>query len=236
MAGKRLEVLYKEGKLSTKKILIVSTISVALMALVDGVLNPGFGTKSLIKVLLFMVVPLTVGGFTKNKESISLFRPSEKKAIGITILLGSVVYMAIIGVYLLVSPYMDLGEIRINLQNDLGVNRDNFLFVAVYISFVNSLLEEFFFRGYLFLGLLKRTNRWKAYTLSAFLFALYHVAIIGGWFSPPLFILAMTGLFVGAIIFNFLNEKNENILNSWIVHMMANLAINTVGLSMFGII
>lgn len=219
-----------------KKILIISIISIALMALVDGVLNPGFGTKSLIKIMLFLVVPLITSGFIKNKEITSLLKPSGKKSMGITILLGFVVYMGIIGVYLLVSPYMDLEEIRINLQNDLGVNRDNFLLVAVYISFINSLLEEFFFRGYLFLGLLKRTNRWKAYTLSAFLFALYHVAIIGSWFSPALFLLAMTGLFVGAIIFNFLNEKNDNILNSWIVHMMANLAINTVGLSMFGFI
>jgi len=59
---------------------------------------------------------------------------------------------------------------------------------------------------------------------------------MGSWFNPIIFVVAMVGLFVGAIIFNFLNEKSRNIYNSWIVHMMANLSINTVGLMMFGIV
>jgi hypothetical protein len=46
----------------------------------------------------------------------------------------------------------------------------------------------------------------------------------------------MIGLFVGGLIFDKLNEKNGNILSSWLVHMMANLAINTIGLMMFGIL
>ena len=32
----------------------------------------------------------------------------------------------------------------------MGVNAGNFVFVALYISIVNSLLEEFFFRGFAF--------------------------------------------------------------------------------------
>jgi membrane protease YdiL (CAAX protease family) len=59
------------------------------------------------------------------------------------------------------------------------------------------------------------------------------VAIIGSWFSPLIFLLAMAGLFIGGLIFNYLNERNGNIINSWVVHLMANLAINTVGLIMF---
>ena len=122
------------------------------------------------------------------------------------------------------------------LDKKVSVNKGNFIGVALYISLINSLLEEFFFRGFMFLNLRKISGRKFAYLVSAFVFCVYHVAIMGGWFNPIIFIVAMIGLFVGALMFNYLNEKDENIYNSWMVHMMANLSINTVGLMMFGII
>ena len=79
-------------------------------------------------------------------------------------------------------------------------------------------------------------TRWKAYVISAFGFSIYHVAILSNWFNPLLFIVALIGLFVGGVIFNWLDEKTENIYNSWLVHMFANFAINTVGLMMYNII
>jgi len=41
---------------------------------------------------------------------------------------------------------------------------------------------------------------------------------------------------LSGIFFNLLNDKNKNIYNSYMVHMFANFAINTLGLQMFGII
>lgn len=219
-----------------KKIVLVSILSVILMSLVDGFVNPGYGVKSAIKIILFLVVPIISAGIAGSKGFKDLLRHTGKKAMVRTIALGIGVYAGIMAVYFILRPYIDLETIRLALADDLGVNRENFIVVALYISFMNSLLEEFFFRGYLFLGLLQRTGRLMAYSISAFLFAAYHVAIIGSWFSPLIFMLAMAGLFVGGLIFNYLNERNKNIINSWVVHLMANLAINTVGLIMFGMV
>jgi hypothetical protein len=57
-----------------------------------------------------------------------------------------------------------------------------------------------------------------------------------GWFSIWAFLLVMLGLMAGGAIFNFLNEKCDSIYPSWIVHMAENLAINLIGLKLFGII
>lgn len=54
-----------------------------------------------------------------------------------------------------------------------------------------------------------------------------------GWFSIYLYIITLIGLFIGGLIFNYLNEKNENIYSSWLVHMFANFAINTIGFILF---
>ena len=219
-----------------KKIVLIAILSVILMSLVDGFINPGYGMKSAIKIVLFFLVPLISAGWVGIKDFKDLLKPTGRRAMSITLVLGLGVYAGIMAVYFILRPYIDLQAIRLALEEDLGVNRGNFILVALYISFVNSLLEEFFFRGYLFLGLLQRTGRIAAYSISAFLFAAYHVAIIGSWFSPLIFMLAMAGLFIGGLIFNYLNERNGNIINSWVVHLMANLAINTVGLMMFGMV
>ena len=105
----------------------------------------------------------------------------------------------------------------------------------LYISIVNSFLEEFFFRGFSY-TLLKSRGRAFAYTICSIVFALYHVAMMIGWYDWWVFSLAIVALFGAGIIFHLLNERTGTIYTSWIVHMCSNLGINTVGLLLFGMI
>ena len=50
-----------------------------------------------------------------------------------------------------------------------------------------------------------------------------------GWFNLWLYTLVLAGLAVGGVIFNYLNEKLGCIYASWLTHMFANFAINTIG-------
>ena len=68
---------------------------------------------------------------------------------------------------------------------------------------------------------------------SAAAFALYHTAMMIGWFPPAVFLLALLGLTVGGLLFNRLNRTDGSIWTSWLVHMFANFAINTVGFLLF---
>ena len=217
-------------------IMIITVLSIIAMFLVDYFIQPGYLIKSMFKIILFLTIPLI---FVKVGRSISIknyFKISSKKQLLISLGLGIGVYIIILGAYFILKSFINLDNIQDILLESLNVDKDNFIFVALYISFFNSLLEEFFFRGFIFLSLLKTSGRYKAYIISAFAFAIYHVAIMVGWFNIALFLVALSGLFIGALIFNYLNEKNNNIYNSWLVHMFANFAINTVGFIMFGII
>ena len=71
---------------------------------------------------------------------------------------------------------------------------------------------------------------------SALSFALYHTAMMLGWFSPPLFLLALAGLAAGGVLFDLLDAGSGTIFPSWAVHIFANLAINTVGFILFKIL
>jgi membrane protease YdiL (CAAX protease family) len=205
------------------------------MTWVDAVLSPNYAIKSIIKLTLFLLLPIGYSFFNKEISLINLLRV-DKKGIVFSLLLGIGVYLLIIFAYFILVPYFDFTNITRTLQNDIGVNKDNFVMVAIYISFINSLLEEFFFRGFAFISLKKFASRRFAYIFSAATFSLYHIAIMKSWFTPLLFALLITSLFVAGLLFNWLNEKDNNIYTSWIVHIGANFAINTIGFMLFGIL
>ncbi|MBE6877774.1 MAG: CPBP family intramembrane metalloprotease [Ruminococcaceae bacterium] len=220
------------------KYIIASVIlSSALMTFVDGVVEPQYMVKSAVKLVLFLIIPLVY--FVRNRKEFgrlkALFIP-QKKDLVFAAFLGAGVYAVILAGYFFFRNIADFSGITAQLTGNSGVTADNFVFVAVYISFVNSLLEEFFFRGFAFITLAEKSNVKFAYIFSALIFALYHTGMMIAWFEIWVFALALIGLFIGGSIFNWLNSHCKNIYPSWIVHMCANFAINTVGFMLFGII
>lgn len=209
-------------------VLAVAVMCCVIMAMVDGVIRPGYAIKSASKLLVFLVLPALASQYDRNVRLWQLFR-FPRKGFGAALGLGAAVYVMITGGYWLLSGVFDFSNIAGALAENAGVDAGNFLLVSIYISLVNSLLEEFFFRGFVFQNLKHSVSRLFAYVFSAALFAVYHAAMLTGWFSPLLYLLVMAGLFVGGVVFNLLNEKLGTIYVSWLVHMFANFAINTIG-------
>ena len=221
-----------------KWVLISSVLYCALaMTLMDTFLDLSYGPRSLLKIMMFMIVPMLY--FLMYKEDIpkikQLFQPKKKDFL-LALGLGAGVYIIILAAYFIFRSFIDLNTIKDALLENVGVSVENFLVVALYISFVNSLLEEFFFRGYAFILLKNEVKPVTAYLLSAFLFAFYHVGMTLTWFHPVIYVLAMIGLVAGGLIFNALNDRCGHIYPSWLVHMCANFAINTIGCILFGIL
>lgn len=214
-------------------ILMVLILGCAVMILVDGMLRPGYAVKSVIKIGMFFVLPAVVGRMDRHIHLRSLFC-FQKTGFFTALILGIGIYALIVGGYFLFAMVIDFSPIVGALSQNAGVERDNFLLVALYISFVNSLLEEFFFRGFAFLNLKNYVSRGWAYGISALAFAAYHVSMMIGWFDFWIFALVMFGIMVGGCIFNILDEKQGTIYNSWLTHMFANFAINTIGFILMG--
>lgn len=214
------------------QICAIAVFACIFMGIIDAVIQPGYVIKSAIKLLLFLLLPILFALFNKDYSVKSLFIP-DHKGIFISLGVGFAVYIAILGAYLLLKDVFDFSALTSSLTKTTGVNKDNFIWVALYISFMNSLLEEFFFRGFAFITLKQYTSRRFAYIMSATLFSLYHIAMMIGWFGLPVIIISIIGLFIGGIIFNRFDEKPQNIYLSWLIHMFANFATNTIGFILF---
>lgn len=214
----------------TNALMIVAVlICCGVMAVVDGVIQPGYWIKSGIKLALFLAVPLILAALDKNISLKPLFR-FDKKSFGLSATVGVGVFAVILGGYFALRGVFDFSGIVGSLTEGAGVGRHNFVFVAIYIAVVNSFLEEFFFRGFAFLTLTRCGSVRFAYVFSAAAFSLYHVAMMIGWFDLGLWLLVMAGLCAGGLIFNYFNRKSGTVYPSWLIHMCANLAINTVGI------
>ncbi len=219
----------------SKYLFSILIIACSIMGFIDGILSPDYYIKASAKLLLFLALPSAY--YILNKDnSIKILFTFKREQVKWFLLLGVGVFSIILGGYFILSPFFDLTNITKSLENDIGVNKGNFIFVAFYIAIVNSFLEEFFFRGFAFLELKKVTKGNVAMIYSSLFFAFYHVAMIINWGNNLLIGLMVIVLVVAGVIFNLLNEKFNNIYASWIVHMFANLGINLIGFILFEII
>jgi membrane protease YdiL (CAAX protease family) len=206
------------------------------MYLIESYYKPIYVIKSLFKIIIFAGMPLIYCALDKEVKFKEYFSIKDKKQIKLAVSLGLGIYLIVQVGYFLLKEFIALDNISMILENNLNVNKDNFVFVSLYISLINSLLEELFFRGFGFFTLSKCSTKRYSYIVSAITFSVYHVSIIANWFNIIIYILFIAGLFGVGLFFNWLNDKYNNIFNSWIVHMCANFSINTIGYFMFGII
>ena len=229
----------KQGYEKRKVLYLVLSVVLCSLAMcwVDGVLMPGYFVKSLMKVLLFLLIPGVYFLVNRSEagELRTLFLPKGRDLVK-AFLLAIPLYAVIVGGYFLLRGSFDFSGIAGKLTENTGVSAENFLPVALYISFANSLLEEIFFLGFAFILLKKNAPRAFAYVFSAAFFAIYHGGMLLGYYHPGILLLVLGALFGAGLLFNFLNEKSGNIYPSWLVHMSANFAINTVGCLLFRII
>lgn len=213
------------------QIIFIVLFGCAVMAIVDALIKPIYPVKSVIKIFMFLLIPLGYSG-CKKEISLKKFLLPGKKGVLSALLVGIAVYIVVFGTYLITKKVYDFKPIAGMLENGIVITKGTFLLASFYIAFINSLLEEFFFRGFSFLLFSSFAGRKLAYVFSSVMFAAYHIAIIIGWFSWTMFVLVMAGLAAGAVIFNYIDERYGNIYCSWMVHMFANFAINTIGFTL----
>ncbi len=222
----------------TKKLLTIiisAIIAVAVMCTVESILQPGYVWKSAVKITMFFGSVVLFYLLYKDEKIKEHFKIKNKKAFAVSSVIALLTIGVIIGAYALIQDYVDPNQIKDSLLNKEKVSVDNFLYVALYISAVNSFLEEIFFRGLLFLQVKKLGYRKLAYNLSAVFFAVYHIGIVSGWFNIWVFFLVIFLLYVAGVILNFAAEKCDSFLGSWVIHIAANIGINAIGCFVLGV-
>lgn len=219
-------------------IILSSLVSCVILYLIEQGIGVSYVVKTMAKLLIFVPIPLLYIKYIKKEtllEGLKIKKMTRKDLL-FGLASGSVFFIILLIAYYILGSFIDFNSILAELQTKLKITPLGFIFVALYITLGNSFLEEFFFRGYIFLNLYENGMKWTAYLYSALLFALYHIIIFKSWFTPPIMALAIFGLASVGVIFNWMDLKSKNFLNSWIAHALADAAIMLIGFRLFGML
>jgi membrane protease YdiL (CAAX protease family) len=107
-----------------------------------------------------------------------------------------------------------------------------YFLVVGFLSFVHSLLEEYYWRWFVFSSLRKRMNFGLATAVSAIFFAAYHVINLSAFFPGRLWTLVMplSGcIAVGGAAWAWLYARTGSIYAPWLSHLLIDAAIFWVG-------
>lgn len=211
---------------------ILFILSVLTLVTITDLSSSKYAVKALFKLIILLVIP---GIYLRTKGSIKQAFTVSKKTLLLSIGGGILIYGVTLGGYFIVRNYIDFSTIPNTLEQTLGITKNNFIWVALYIPIVNAFIEEFFFRYFLINRLRKFLKQSYSVSISAIVFALYHVAIIGSWQDPLITVGAVIGLFIVGLLFGFISSKEKSIIPTYIIHGAANLAINTAACIILGV-
>ncbi|MDD2656484.1 MAG: CPBP family intramembrane metalloprotease [Patescibacteria group bacterium] len=131
---------------------------------------------------------------------------------------------------------LDISTITTKLNSLININLTNLIFIGLYIIIFNSLLEEYFWRGFLFAKLDKILKPWQAYLITGIAFSFHHVMFYYNWFNLGFFVLVTFGLTVYALIMNYVFKKYQDLFSCWYVHIFADIAQIFIAFKIFEII
>lgn len=199
------------------------------------------GTILIMAYKIVFVVPIFYRMFIDKKTfkqsilenfSFQRFKKNIKVAFGFGIVLTLIYAIA----YYVFRGFLNFNIISTELNNLASINTTNIIFLGIYIIVLNSVFEEYFWRGFVFNELRTLIKPWVAYTFTGIAFSLHHVMFYLGWFNIGLFVLVTVGLIGFAIIMNFFFEKYKDLLSCWLIHIFVDCVQIFIGLKIFGIL
>lgn len=99
--------------------------------------------------------------------------------------------------------------------------------LCVFYSIVHSLLEEYYWRWFVFRQLRQLMSLWPAIILSAVGFTLHHVVVLSVFFgtAPWLVVLLSGGVAIGGVFWAWLYNRSGSIFDPWLSHLLIDAGI-----------
>ena len=104
-----------------------------------------------------------------------------------------------------------------------------YLLGAIYWITLNSLMEEYVWRWFVFRQFEALLGGTGAVAASAMAFTAHHVIALAGQFSGPMTVLGSFGVFAGGAIWSFLYLRYRSVWPCYVSHAIADLPIFVIG-------
>jgi hypothetical protein len=163
-----------------------------------------------------------------ERQRISL-SPPRHGGFAIGIALGAAVGLLVVALFFLFGDRLiDPATVRAKAAENGLDTFSRFILLALYLTFINALLEEYVWRWFVFRQcekLLPAKLNWLAVVLSAILFTLHHVLALAAQFDWIVVVLGSLGVFLGGAIWSWCYLKYRSIWIGYVSHLIVDAAI-----------
>lgn len=219
---------------SRRALIFVSIIVTVVFALIDLFFRPDFVGKTIWMTVLYVIPAFALH---KLNEHIlySEFFSFPGKPFWNALAMGAGTFLLVKGALNYFPNLLTATYFPQRLQSHMGSYTDMALAVTVYLALADSLMTEFFFRGFTFFNLSHLADKQFSHLFCAVLYALFSAMHTFGIFSAPLWI-GWTVLSFGiSLLFTHLYLRTKTIYHSCMVHLGFNLAVYITALEQLGL-
>jgi uncharacterized protein len=163
---------------------------------------------------------------------------SRSRAAGLieAIAFGAAAFVVmLVGYYTWLRPSGALagaGELVAKKVAGFGVDSPaKFVVLGLFYSLVHSLLEEYYWRWFVFGGLRRLMPLGPAILLSSLAFMAHHVIVLAtyfGWFSTVTLVFSL-GVAVGGAVWAWTYHRSQSLVGPWLSHLLVDAAIFVIG-------
>ncbi len=129
----------------------------------------------------------------------------------------------------LFTDMLHAGSANIKVKtHQLGV-LDNYWLFGIFISLIHSLIEEYYWRWFVYGRLRLVVSRTRALFLGSLAFALHHVVVLNQFFTLTWALVLGMGVAMGGILWSCLYDRHQSLIGAWCSHMVVDFGVIYIG-------
>jgi len=161
--------------------------------------------------------------------------PWTSRGVGTGIVFGLLIAAAMFALY---HGWLKTSDLYANAEgavqekiSGLDLDLNSFIVVGIFYSLIHSLLEEYYFRWFIYGQLKRLVSFWPAAIISGLGFMAHHVIVLAkyfDYFSPTTWLFA-AAIAIGGVAWAWLYERSGSLLGPWVSHLLVDAAIFAIG-------
>lgn len=209
-------------------LLLVPAPSIGIYTAVYGAPGSMFAKAFFIACKGWLLVLPLVWHLLVDKQKLTVPRPTGK-GMGVAVATGSAIFLAIGAGYFLFGHWIDTTLVS-EKAIEVGLSTPMlYILGAVYWCTVNSLLEEYVWRWFVFTRCETLMPKLLAVVASGLFFTLHHVIALTAYFDWRITILGSLGVFIGGATWSWIYLTYRNIYAAYVSHVFADIVIFWIG-------
>jgi len=158
------------------------------------------------------------------------FSPARKGGLAMGVLSGMLISAAIVLAYVTLGPRMIDRSFLVRKMADIGLApASTYASLAVYWIVINSVLEEYVWRWFVFRQCETVFKPAVAIGCAALFFTLHHFAALRVYCGLPAAVICSMGVFSGGALWSFMYRRYQSIWPGYLSHAIVDLCVFLVG-------